>query len=194
VRRLFEPEPAAGLVIVIVSLIGVLVNGITAMMFMSGRKGDLNIRGAFLHMAADASLSLGVAVAGGIIMLTGLLRIDPIVSLILSAVIIAGTWSLLRDSVSLAMDGVPRSVDHVAVGSYLRALPGVSEVHDLHIWAMSTKETALSCHLVTPQGHPGDAFLKRAAHELSERFEIGHATMQIEISANACALSCENAA
>jgi cobalt-zinc-cadmium efflux system protein len=185
VRRLFEPEPAGGLVIVIVSLAGVLVNGITALMFMSGRKGDLNIRGAFMHMAADASLSLGVAVAGGIIILTGWLWVDPAVSLILSAVIIVGTWSLLRDSMSLAMDGVPRSVDHVAVGGYLRALPGVTEVHDLHIWAMSTTETAMTAHLVRADIDRDNELLRQITLDSRKRFGIGHITVQLETAETA---------
>ena len=180
VRRLFAPEPAGGLVIVIVSLAGVVVNGITALMFMSGRKGDLNIRGAFMHMAADASLALGVAVAGGVIMLTGWLWVDPVVSLVISIVIVIGTWSLLRDSVSLALDGVPRNVDHEAVGGYLRSLPGVTEVHDLHIWAMSTTETAMTAHLVRADADADSTLLQQITYEVRKRFGIGHATVQLE--------------
>jgi cobalt-zinc-cadmium efflux system protein len=180
VRRLFEPEPSTGLVIVIVSLAGVLVNGITALMFMSGSKGDLNIRGAFVHMAADASLALGVAVAGGIIMMTGWLWVDPVVSLVLSVVIVVGTWSLLRDSMSLAMDGVPRSVDHVGVQGYLRSLPGVTEVHDLHIWAMSTTETAMTVHLVRTDIDRDSDLLRQITFDSRKRFGIGHITVQLE--------------
>jgi cobalt-zinc-cadmium efflux system protein len=179
-RRLFSPEPSAALDIVIVSLAGVVVNGVTAWMFMSGRKGDLNIRGAFMHMAADASLSLGVAIAGGVIILTGWLWVDPVVSLVISSVIVAGTWSLLRDSVSLALDGVPRSVDHAAVGGYLRALPGVTEVHDLHIWAMSTTETALTVHLVRADAGSDGTLLQQINTDVRDRFGIGHATVQLE--------------
>jgi len=179
-RRLFDPEPSAGLVIVVVSLVGVLVNGLTAWMFMSGRKGDLNIRAAFMHMAADALLTLGVAVAGAIIMLTNWLWVDPMVSLVLSVVIIAGTWSLLRDSVMLALDGVPRTVNHAAVRSYLHALPGISEIHDLHIWAMSTTETAMTVHLVRTDVAADGSLLQRITTELRDRFGIGHTTVQFE--------------
>jgi cobalt-zinc-cadmium efflux system protein len=180
VRRLFAPEASAGLTIVIVSLTGVAVNGITAWMFMAGRKSDLNIRGAFMHMAADASLSLGVAIAGGLIMLTGWLWVDPVVSLAISVVIVVGTWSLLRDSVSLALDGVPRGVDPAAVGGYLRGLPGVTEVHDLHIWAMSTTETAMTAHLVRADVAGDVALLQRINCEVRDRFGIGHVTVQLE--------------
>jgi cobalt-zinc-cadmium efflux system protein len=179
-RRLFSPEPAAALDIVIVSLAGVVVNGVTAWMFMSGRKGDLNIRGAFMHMAADASLSLGVAIAGVIIMVSGWLWVDPVVSLIISGVIVAGTWSLLRDSVSLALDGVPRNVDHAAVGGYLRSLPGITEVHDLHIWAISTTETAMTVHLVRADAEADGTLLQQITCEVRDRFGIGHATVQLE--------------
>ena len=185
VRRLFDPEPAAGLTIIIVSLLGVVINGITAWMFMAGRKTDLNIRGAFMHMAADALVSVGVAVAGGIILLTGWLWVDPIVSLIISVVIVAGTWSLLRDSVSLALDGVPRGVDHGAVSQYLTSLPGVSEIHDLHIWAMSTTETAMTVHLVRADVNGDDALLQRITCDMRDRFSIGHTTVQLETHATA---------
>lgn len=179
-RRLFQPEPSAGIIIVIVSVAGVVVNGLTAWLFMSGRKGDLNIRAAFMHMVADALLTLGVVVAGAVIMLTNWLWVDPAVSLVLSAVIVIGTWSLLRDSVNLALDGVPRDVDPAAVGGYLRSLPGVGEVHDLHIWAMSTTETAMTVHLVRADSQGDDALLQRISGEVRERFGIGHATIQLE--------------
>jgi len=180
VRRLFQPEAPAGLTIVIVSLVGVLVNGFTAWLFMAGRKGDLNIRAAFMHMAADALLTLGVAVAGVVIILTGWLWVDPVVSLVLSAVIVAGTWSLLRDSVALALDGVPRTVDPAAVVGYLRALPDVAEVHDLHIWAMSTTETAMTVHLVRADSGGDHVLLQRITCEVRDRFGIGHTTIQLE--------------
>ncbi|HET8996142.1 MAG TPA: cation diffusion facilitator family transporter [Acetobacteraceae bacterium] len=180
IQRLITPEPTGGFVIMVVSLGGVLVNGITALMFMSGRKHDLNIKGAFMHMAADALLTLGVAVAGAVIMLTGWQRLDPAVSLILSVVIILGTWSLLRDSVSLSMDSVPPGIDQQEVGRYLRALPGITEVHDLHIWGMSTTETALTAHLVRADGNSDGDLLHRVTHEIRERFNIGHATLQFE--------------
>ncbi|MFO1023798.1 MAG: cation diffusion facilitator family transporter [Acetobacteraceae bacterium] len=180
VRRLFEPEPSAGLTIVVVSLLGVAVNGVTAWMFMAGRKSDLNIQGAFMHMAADAMVSLGVAVAGGMILLTGWLWVDPVVSIVISGVIVAGTWSLLRDSVSLALDGVPRGVDHLAVSGYLRSLPGVTEIHDLHIWAMSTTETAMTVHLVRADITADGALLQQITCEVRDRFGIGHTTVQLE--------------
>ena len=194
VQRLIVPEPTAGVTIMVVALAGVAVNGITAWLFMSGRQGDLNIRAAFMHMAADASLALGVAVAGGIIMATGWVRIDPAVSLAISAVIVIGTWSLLRNSVNLSLDAVPRGIDQNAVDRYLRALPDVLEVHDLHVWGMSTTETALTAHLVR-ENHAGDAnLLARITHDLHERFGIGHATIQLETpdTAGVCKLRPEH--
>lgn len=190
IRRLITPEPSGGLVILLVSLGGVFVNGITAWLFMSGRKSDLNIRAAFMHMAADAVLTLGVAIAGAVIMVTGWLRVDPAVSLVLSVVIIVGTWSLLRDSVNLSMDGVPAGIDQQAVDRYLRSLPGVVEVHDLHIWGMSTTETALTAHLVRTDSDGDGDLLHRVVHEIRTRFNIGHTTLQFETpeTANRCEL------
>lgn len=180
IRRLLQPEPAGGLVIVAVGLAGVVVNGVTAWLFMKGRKGDLNIRAAFVHMAADASLTLGVAIAGGIIMATGWLWLDPAVSLIISIVIVVGTWGLLRDSVNLSMDAVPPGIDQHGVEAYLRALPGVQEVHDLHVWGLSTTETALTAHLVRQDTAADGDLLHQITHELRDRFGIGHATVQLE--------------
>ena len=160
--------------------IGVLINGGTALMFMRGREHDLNIRGAFLHMAADAGITVGVMAAALVIAWTGWLWLDPAVSLAIAAVILVGTWGLLRDLVDLALDAVPRGIDPAAVADYLTAQPGVSEIHDLHIWAMSTTETALTVHLVRPQAALDDGLLARLRHELHERFEIQHATIQIE--------------
>jgi cobalt-zinc-cadmium efflux system protein len=179
IQRLIHPVPTGGRVIMLVAIAGVFVNGVTAWLFMSGRKGDLNIRAAFLHMAADASLALGVAIAGAIIMATGWLRLDPTVSLGISIVIVIGTWSLLRDSVTLALDGVPRGIDQRAVEAYLRALPGVSDIHDLHIWGLSTTETALTVHLACDAAE-ADATLERLPGEVRKRFGIGHATVQME--------------
>jgi len=180
VMRFMHPEPTAGLTVMIVSAGGVLVNGFTAFLFMSGRKGDLNIRGAFLHMASDAVVSLGVIATGAAILLTGWLWLDPAISLAISAVIVWGTWSLLRESLDLALHAVPAAVDEAAVSAYLSALPGVSEVHDLHIWGMSTTETALTAHLVRPGGDLDDGLLRTACADLRARFAIGHATLQIE--------------
>ena len=162
-----------------VAAIGVAVNAGTAWLFASGRKGDVNVRGAFLHMAADAGVSLGVAIAGLIILATGLTWIDPLVSLGIVAVILAGTWGLLRESTDLAMDTAPAGIDITAVQRFLGGLPGVSAVHDLHIWAMSTTETALTAHLVREAGADG-AFLSETLGEIRARFGIRHATLQVE--------------
>ena len=180
IQRLITPESTGGLVIMIVAIAGVFVNGITALMFMAGRKGDLNIKAAFLHMAADASLALGVAVAGAVILLTGWLWVDPAVSLVISVVIVGGTWGLLRDSVNFSLDAVPPGIDQDQVCGYLRGLPGVTEVHDLHIWGMSTTETALTAHLVRIDAGQDDDLLHRITHDVRERFGIVHATVQLE--------------
>lgn len=180
IDRLFDPAPVEGMTMIAVAGVGILVNGATAMLFASGRKHDINIRGAFLHMAADALVSVGVVAAGVAILMTGAWWIDPVTSLVIVAVIAWGTWGLLRDSVKLALLAVPDSIDEGAVRAYLAGLPGVDAVHDLHIWPMSTTETALTAHLVMPEGQPGDAFLHEIAHELEHRFRIGHATVQVE--------------
>lgn len=183
IQRIGSPEETTGLTIVVVAALGIAVNGATALLFMSGREGDLNIRGAFLHMASDALVAFGVVVAGAAILWTGWSWLDPVISLVISVVIVAGTWGLLRDSVNLALNAVPVGIDRQAVESYLVGLPGVVAVHDLHIWGMSTTETALTAHLVRPQGGPADAFLHEAAHKLEERFGIAHATLQLETDA-----------
>lgn len=180
VRRFGAPEQVAGGTVAWVAGIGVLVNAATAWMFLSGRKNDLNVRGAFLHMAADALVSVGVVVAGVAISATGLLWIDPLVSLLIVAVIGIGTWGLLKDSVNLALDAVPEGIDPRAVEDYLIALPGVTEVHDLHIWGMSTTETALTVHLVKPDPTGDDDLLGRVCHDLHDRFGIEHSTIQWE--------------
>ena len=188
VNRLAEPAPVAGLTVVLVAALGVAVNGGTALLFMRGRHGDLNIRGAYLHMAADAGVSLGVVIAAGIIMLTGWLWLDPAISLVIAAVVFWSGWGLARDSVNLALDGVPRGIELAQVKDYLAGLEGVSEVHDLHIWAMSTNETALTAHLVRPGGSD-DAFLHGVCEEIAHRFNIHHATLQIEAAADVCKLA-----
>jgi cobalt-zinc-cadmium efflux system protein len=180
VHRLQAPAAVATGIVFWVAGVGVLINGGTALMFMHGRADDLNIRGAFLHMAADAGVTVGVMAAALVIGWTGWLWLDPAVSLAIAAVILAGTWGLLRDSVDLALDAVPRGIDPGQVAGYLAAQPGVSEIHDLHIWAMSTTETALTVHLVRPQAALDDGLLARLRHELHERFAIQHATIQIE--------------
>lgn len=180
INRLIAPQPVAGGTVTVVAAVGILVNGLTAWLFISGRKSDLNIEGAFLHMAADALVSLGTVAAGLAILWTGWLWVDPAVSLVVVVVIVAGTWGLLRDSFRLAMAAVPPGVDRAEVEFYLAGLPGVTEVHDLHIWAMSTTETALTAHLVRGGASTDDALLHEAAEQLRHRFHIGHATLQVE--------------
>jgi cobalt-zinc-cadmium efflux system protein len=187
-RRLQDPSTVAGRTVIYVAILGIVVNGATALLFMRGRHGDLNIRGAYLHMVADAGVSFGVVVAALLIMWTGWLWIDPAVSLGIAAVVLASGWGLARDSVNLALDGVPKDIDIAKVESYLRGREGVVEVHDLHIWAMSTSETALTAHLVRPGGLD-DAFLSKVCDELSHHFNIAHATIQIEASINVCKLA-----
>lgn len=186
VSRFFEPVEPQGWTMVWVASVGIAINAATALMFMRGRKHDINIRGAFLHMVADALVSLGVVLAGLAILLTGAVLIDPVVSLVIVAVIAVGTWGLLKDSVRLSLNAVPDSVDEAAVRGFLCRQPGVASIHDLHIWPMSTTETALSVHLVMPQGHPGDAFLHDLAEELEHHYGIGHATVQVEIAGEQC--------
>jgi cobalt-zinc-cadmium efflux system protein len=190
INRLREPAEVASWTVVWVAALGILVNGGTALLFMRGRHGDLNIRGAYLHMAADASVSLGVVIAALLIMSTGWLWIDPAISLVIALVVLVSGWGLMRDSVNLALDAVPRGIELVEVREFLRTLDGVAEVHDLHIWAMSTNETALTAHLVRPGGHD-DAFLHHVCSELSHRFKIHHATLQVEADGAACKLAPE---
>jgi cobalt-zinc-cadmium efflux system protein len=190
IGRIAEPRPVAGATVMVVAAVGILINGGSALLFAGGRKSDINIRGAFLHLAADAGVSAGVVLAGVVILLTGWQWLDPAVSLAICLIIVWSTWGLLSDAVKLSLAAVPEGVDAAAVRTFLAALPGVTRLHDLHIWPLSTTETALSCHLVMPGGHPGDAFLLDAAHELARRFEIGHATLQIEVSEEtACRLA-----
>ncbi|MGO4573130.1 cation diffusion facilitator family transporter [Microvirga sp. 2TAF3] len=181
VQRLIEPAPVAAGTVMIVAGIGIIVNGFTAFLFMRGSHDDLNIRGAFLHMVADAAVSLGVVIAGAIILWTGATWVDPLISLVIAAVIVWTTWDLLRQSLTLSLQGVPSGIAVPKVQKALEALPGVACVHHLHVWAMSTTETALTVHLVMPQGHPGDRFLAETQKALKADFGIGHATLQIEI-------------
>ena len=180
VKRLQDPQPVATGIVLLVAGVGVLINGGTALLFMRGRENDLNIQGAFLHMAADAGITLGVMVAALVIGSTGWLWLDPVTSLAIAAVILVGTWGLLRDSVDLALDAVPRGIDPGEVAEFLSAQPGVSEIHDLHIWAMSTTETALTVHLVRPAATMDDGLLAKLRHDLKDRFKIAHATIQVE--------------
>ena len=180
VRRFATPEPVAEIEVMIVAAIGVLINGATALLFAAGRDRDLNIRGAFLHMAADAGISLGVVLSALAILATGWLWLDPATSLVIVAVIAVGTWSLLRDSLDLALDAVPAGINPGAVRAYLGGLAGVTAVHDLHIWAMSTTEAALTVHLVRPGAGTDDAWLADITETLRHRFAIPHATIQVE--------------
>ncbi len=179
VHRLQTPQPVEGVTIMVVAGIGIVVNSATALLFMRGREDDLNIRGAFLHMASDALVSAGVVVAGGLALWFGWTRLDPMVSLLIATVIVVGTWNLFKQSLHLLFDGVPEGVDLHAVQELLEALPGVERVHDLHVWAMGTSQIAMTAHLVMPQGHADDAFLKYATDELHEHFGIEHATIQV---------------
>jgi cobalt-zinc-cadmium efflux system protein len=188
IRRFNNPAEVGARTVIWVSIVGISINAVTALMFASGRKGDLNIRGAFLHMAADAAISAGVVVAGFAILSTGLHWIDPVVSLLICAVIVWGTWDLLRESINLALQGVPKDVDLDEVERYLSALPGIQKVHDLHIWAMSTTEIALTAHLVKPDGELDDPLLDRIQQELHDRFGIEHITVQLECGT--CERSC----
>jgi cobalt-zinc-cadmium efflux system protein len=180
-RHLFEPVQVASLTVSVVATIGIVVNGFSAWLFIAGSKTDLNIRGAFLHMATDAAVSLGVVIAGIGMYCTGFYWIDPIVSLVIVAVIMVGTWQLLRDSINLSLNAVPTHIDIKAVREYLTSLPNVTAVHDLHIWGMSTKESGLTAHLVIPSGYPGDDFVENITHELEHRFSIHHSTLQVEL-------------
>ncbi|MGQ2980303.1 MAG: cation diffusion facilitator family transporter [Polaromonas sp.] len=182
VGRIFSPDPLAGaegVTIMVVAGIGIVINTATALLFMRGRAHDLNIRGAFLHMAADALVSAGVVVAGALTLWMGWVWLDPVVSLLIAGVILAGTAGLFKQSLHMLFDGVPHSVDPQAVQACLAALPGVTRVHDLHIWAMGTSQIALTAHLVMPQGHADDAFLKHATDQLHDRFDITHVTLQV---------------
>ncbi|WP_293604206.1 cation diffusion facilitator family transporter [Polaromonas sp. UBA4122] len=191
VGRLGTPEATEGWTIIAVAGVGIAINTATALLFMRGRKGDLNIRGAFLHMAADALVSLGVVIGGALYLWQGWAWIDPVMSLAIAVIIVVGTWNLFKQSLHLMFDGVPEGVDLAAVRTLLLSLPGVGEVHDLHVWAMGTSETALTAHVVLKdQGTDASAVLHEAEHELHEHFEIRHITLQLESAAYAplCAL------
>lgn len=189
VDRFTQPMPIEGGVVMLVAAFGVAINGTTAWLFMAGNRHDLNMRGAFLHMAADALVSVGVVIIGALFLVTGWTWLDPAISLAIALVILLGTWDLMRHSLRLSLDGVPASIELDAVRNYLSALPGVDAVHDLHVWAMSSSETALTVHLVTCSGNPGDDFLNRVAAELRDNFAINHTTIQIETEAGICAMS-----
>jgi cobalt-zinc-cadmium efflux system protein len=179
-RRLLEPRHPHGPTMIVVAIVGAVVNTASALLFLRGRERDLNLKSAFVHLASDAVLAVGVAVAGGVIMFTGWLWLDPAVSIVLAMTILAGTWSLMKKSANLMLDAVPEGIDPERVKAFLGGLPSVVEVHDLHIWAMSTTETALTAHLVMPGNSCEPTFLARACRELHERFDIDHATLQID--------------
>jgi cobalt-zinc-cadmium efflux system protein len=191
ISKIKNPEPVASIQVMWVAGIGVVVNTLTALLFMKGQKHDLNIRGAFLHMVADAGISVGVVIAGLLITLTGMLWIDPIISFVIIIVVLWGTWHLFTDSIDLALDAVPRQVDLEKVRNFLLDQNGVTGIHDLHIWAMSTTAVALTAHLVMPRGHD-DGFIRNLQHQLNERFSIGHTTFQIEQQdiSESCAPGC----
>lgn len=180
VGRFAEPAPVASITVMVVAGIGILINGLSAWLFIAGSKDDLNIRGAFLHMAADALVSLAVVVGAAVMFFTNWYLIDALLSLVIVAVILFGTWSLLREAIRLALSAVPENIDLDAVEQFLLALPGVTAVQDLHIWAMSTTEAALTTHLVMHEGHPGDAFMADVSLQLSEHYRIVHTTIQIQ--------------
>jgi cobalt-zinc-cadmium efflux system protein len=182
INRFSDPQPVSGATIIYIAALGVVINAATAALFMANRGKDLNIRAAFLHMAADAGVSLGVVVAGIGILTIGWLWIDPLVSLVIAAIILAGTWGLLIDSVNLVLQAVPAGIDFEEVAKYLSSVPGVKAVHDLHIWAMSTTDTALTAHLVKPELENDDAMLAQIRNEINERFGIAHVTLQVERS------------
>src|SRR6202795_761327 len=180
VQRLLNPAPVAGLDVFIVATLGMVVNGFSAWLFMRGSKEDLNVRGAFLHMAADAAISAAVAVSGLVILFTGASWLDPVMSIIVVGVIVVGTWGLGRDAMRLAMGAVPPGVDKSGIEQYLAGLPGVTDVHDLHVWALSTTENAMTAHLVMPAGHPGDVFVDAIVVTLRREHAMNHATLQVE--------------
>lgn len=194
IQRISQPHMVDGLTVTLVAGIGIVINGLSAWLFARGSKNDLNIRGAYLHMLADTVVSLGVVVAGLAMMYTGFYWLDPVISLVIVAVIVAGTWGLLRESLKLALNAVPANIDAAALESYLRLCPGVSDIHDLHIWGMSTTESALTVHLVMPGGYPGDAYMDDIMLTLQQRFSIGHSTLQVELGTtdHSCALNPDN--
>lgn len=190
IQRFSQSPAVAGLTVTLVAGIGIVINGLSAALFLKGNKDDLNIRGAYLHMAADAAISAGVVAAGFVMMFTGWYWLDPVSSLLIVTVIVIGTWDLLRDSLQLALSAVPAHINAEAVETYLRQCHGVTDIHDLHIWGMSTTESALTVHLVIPAGYPGDAFMDDLMLVLKEKFFIQHSTLQIEqgTTSHACSL------
>lgn len=194
IQRFSAPQEVASGTVIALAALGVAVNGFSAWLLSRGSQSDINMRGAFLHMLGDAGVSLAVIVAALGIRFTGWQWLDPATSLLIAAVILAGTWNLLREALRLSLHAAPREVDLAAVKRYLEGLPEVAAIHDLHVWAMSTTETALTCHIVTPAGHPGDGFLHRVTDDLHHKFNIGHCTLQIELTnTGTCALAPDEA-
>jgi cobalt-zinc-cadmium efflux system protein len=191
IQRFSSPEPVAGKTVIIVAIIGIVINTLTALLFMSGRKNDLNIRGAFMHMAADALVSLGVVIAGFIILWSGWQWLDPLVSLLISIVILFGTWGLLKESINLSLDAVPEGIDINKIKDYLSGLPTILEIHDLHVWGMSTTEAALTVHIIRAEIDDNDELLQKLTKELHDQFGIEHATIQIEKGTYSCSLQPE---
>ena len=191
IQRFSQPPSVAGLTVTLVAAVGIVVNGICAWLFMKDSKGDLNIRGAYLHMATDAAVSLGVVITGIAMIYTGWYWLDPVVSLVIIGVIVIGTWGLLRESVQLALSAVPENIEFAEIEEFLCQCRGVTGIHDLHIWGMSTTESALTVHLVMPEGYPGDTFMDEIMHTLKERFSVKHSTLQIELgtTTHECSLS-----
>lgn len=184
VRQLLHPDPVAGLTVSVVAGVGILINGFSAWLFMAGSKDDINIRGAYLHLAADAAISLGVLVAGVIVRYSGWNWVDPAVSMVIVVIIVMSTWSLMMQALRMMMAAVPDNVDRAAIEQFLRSRPGVTELHDLHIWAMSTTENALTAQLVTPAGYPGDSAIDAISQALREQFSIQHSTLQVRLGAS----------
>lgn len=193
-HRFSQPPVVAGQTVSIVAAAGIVINGLSALLLMKGSKTDLNVRGAYLHMVADAAVSLAVVVTGLTMFYTQWFLIDPIMSLVIVLVILIGAWGLLRDSLRLALNAVPRHIDVPAISQYLSGLKGVEGIHDLHIWGLSTTENALTVHLVMPNGHPGDDFMDDITHALEESYDVHHATLQIELGTtnHSCPLAAEN--
>jgi cobalt-zinc-cadmium efflux system protein len=193
-HRFSQPPAIAGQTVSLVAAAGIFINGISALLLMKGSKGDLNVRGAYLHMLADAAVSLAVVITGLVMFYSQWYLIDPVMSLVIVLVILYGAWGLLRDSLRLALNAVPKHIDAIAIHEYLCQLEGVIGIHDLHIWGLSTTESALTVHLVMPNGHPGDAFMDEIVHTLEDRFEVHHSTLQIDLSttSHACSLTGKN--
>ena len=188
--RLRHPEAVPGGTLMVVAGIGILINGATALLFMKGSKGDVNIRGAFIHMAADAGVSLGVVIAGGVVLLTGWTIVDPLVGIAIAFMILVGSWELLTESLNLALNAAPKNVDLAALQAWLLARPGVETIHDLHVWPLSTNKTALSAHVQIAGIADTDAFLHHLSHELHEKFGIEHTTIQTESNPEGCGHGC----